>query len=273
MTPEIEALESTLQSATEPAQWLDILLAASYKAEGNCEQALAHYEEFHRLKEALFNKEAEEMRNQLEVAYQTEAAQREAEIYQLRYVELQHEIAERERTQKALVQAQKLESLGILVGDTSGDAPEAGNAQFGQYTAQPLAPGSYLLITIIDNGGGIAPEMLERIFDPFFTTKVTGRGLGLAASLGDEWPPDLATTARNRPSCKSSALLRVQHNRSVETGSRTNFCSSKTLSPRGVTQNTSPTIELEDRQEDPSYDQNYCNRNHPHARQRHLAFC
>lgn len=81
------------------------LLAASYKAEGKYAQALAHYEEFHRLKEAMFNREAEEVRKQLDVAYQTEAAQREAEIYQLRYVELQHEIAERERTQKALLQA------------------------------------------------------------------------------------------------------------------------------------------------------------------------
>ena len=31
-----------------------------------------------------------------------------------------------------------------------------------------------------DNGGGIAPEHMERIFEPFFTTKVKGTGLGLA---------------------------------------------------------------------------------------------
>jgi signal transduction histidine kinase/CheY-like chemotaxis protein len=291
------------------------LLAAIEKGSGNYQQALAHYEAFHRIKERVFNKEADDLRKQLEVAYQTEATQREAEIYQLRYVELQHEIAERERAQKALLQAQKLESLGILAGGvahdfnnllvavlgqtelalhkltpehparknlvkvneaaeraanlslkmlaysgkgrfevvrcrlselltanrqlwssaigshctlaldvTCGDPlieidkgqieqlltnlimnaaeadaqmitlctasytidnnPNADDAQFGQYTAQSLAPGPYLCITITDNGSGIEPAMLERIFDPFFTTKFTGRGLGLAAGLG-----------------------------------------------------------------------------------------
>ena len=41
-------------------------------------------------------------------------------------------------------------------------------------------------ITIVDEGGGIAPEHLPRLFDPFFTTKNVGEGtgLGLAVAYG-----------------------------------------------------------------------------------------
>jgi PAS domain S-box-containing protein len=42
--------------------------------------------------------------------------------------------------------------------------------------------GRYVLLTIRDNGVGIAPEHQTRIFDPFFTTKETGKGTGLGLS-------------------------------------------------------------------------------------------
>ncbi len=40
-------------------------------------------------------------------------------------------------------------------------------------------PGEYCVITIMDEGCGIAPDVLPRIFDPFYTTKVSGSGTGL----------------------------------------------------------------------------------------------
>jgi C4-dicarboxylate-specific signal transduction histidine kinase len=49
-------------------------------------------------------------------------------------------------------------------------------------TAKSIQEGgreSAVLLTVQDNGRGIAPEMKEKIFSPFCTTKPRGMGLGL----------------------------------------------------------------------------------------------
>ena len=38
-------------------------------------------------------------------------------------------------------------------------------------------------ITLVDDGPGMPPEVLEHIFEPFFTTKETGKGTGLGLSI------------------------------------------------------------------------------------------
>lgn len=53
-----------------------------------------------------------------------------------------------------------------------------------QYAAMNIdaREGPHIMISVEDDGEGIAPEILPKVFDPFFTTKEIGKGTGLGLS-------------------------------------------------------------------------------------------
>lgn len=62
---------------------------------------------------------------------------------------------------------------------------ETGNRQIDATSAArlDLPPGAYVVLSVSDNGTGMAPDVLAKAFDPFFTTKPIGVGTGLGLSM------------------------------------------------------------------------------------------
>ena len=73
---------------------------------------------------------------------------------------------------------QALLNVVINAEQAIGDSGRAGRV-----TITASAQNGRAIITVEDDGPGIAPGVLPRIFDPFFTTKEVGRGTGLGLAI------------------------------------------------------------------------------------------
>ncbi|MDX2261354.1 MAG: PAS domain S-box protein [Gemmatimonadales bacterium] len=65
-----------------------------------------------------------------------------------------------------------------LVANSRDAMPHGGTVTIETHVEE-AAPGHAVVITVQDDGIGMAPEVRERIFEPFFTTKPQGKGTGL----------------------------------------------------------------------------------------------
>jgi len=88
-------------------------LSGVYKQMGDSPAALEHFEEFYRNERLLFDEESDRRLKTIEIVHQVENARKDAEIYQLRNVELQREVDERKQAQTAL---ERLATIDTLTG-------------------------------------------------------------------------------------------------------------------------------------------------------------
>ena len=88
----------------------------------------------------------------------------------------------------ALVDPIQLESAVLNLVINARDAlPQGGNIWVSTYAAYShgdpnLTDGSYVALSVRDDGTGIEHSLIDKVFDPFFTTKPLGQGTGLGLS-------------------------------------------------------------------------------------------
>lgn len=79
-----------------------------------------------------------------------------------------------------------IDALNEYIGAEQKGAEQKGEEQKGikpLITITTEATHNLVAIRILDNAGGIDPEVQHRIFEPFFTTKAVGKGTGLGLSI------------------------------------------------------------------------------------------
>ncbi len=104
------------------------------------------------------------------------------------------EIIEAKSIWPTLVDPSQLENalLNLCINARDAMSPDGGrlvietaNKRLDEQAArrQELAPGEYVLLSVMDTGSGMPPGIVAQAFDPFFTTKPLGQGTGLGLSM------------------------------------------------------------------------------------------
>jgi diguanylate cyclase (GGDEF)-like protein len=89
------------------------VLAQGYKAVGNFECALQHWEAFYKIRKSLFTAEMAEQTRKLQVQHEVEQTKKEAEIHRLRTIELTAALSEADRLREI---AERLAREDVLTG-------------------------------------------------------------------------------------------------------------------------------------------------------------
>lgn len=85
---------------------------------------------------------------------------------------------------QARVKVRRTQWVSVLVNLLSNAVQSVEEQAIGVISIRLAEEGDYYLISVADNGPGVAPENRYKLFKPNFTTKSAGTGLGLAICRG-----------------------------------------------------------------------------------------
>ena len=90
-----------------------------------------------------------------------------------------------ERSPEMLVKVHPilLEQVVLNLITNARDALSDNKAEYPSICLESYELDDHVCFRIIDNGGGIPVEIIDRVFEPFFTTKEIGKGTGLGLSV------------------------------------------------------------------------------------------
>lgn len=120
-----EALEIARNVDVKPKLYLvHQALSEAYERKGELQEALVHLRAYQDVKDEVFSDEANIKVKNIQIQYEVEKAEKEAEIHRLRNIELKEALDDLRETQVQLVQSEKMAALGHL---TAGIAHEINN--------------------------------------------------------------------------------------------------------------------------------------------------